>query len=86
MTGSAPRAVLLALGLVALSGCGGAASSAGGQAEALAGAWRARIAATSGVLTSMPGLEFMTVFNAGGTMTESSNFDGAPPVPPAYGV
>ena len=34
----------------------------------------------------MPNLEFMTVFNAGGTMTESSNFDGAPPVPPAYGV
>jgi hypothetical protein len=26
------------------------------------------------------------VFNAGGTMTESSNYDGAPPVPPAYGV
>jgi hypothetical protein len=34
----------------------------------------------------MPNLEFMTVFNAGGTMTESSNFDGVPPVPPAYGV
>jgi hypothetical protein len=38
-------------------------------------------------------LQFMTVFNAGGTMTESSNYDGAssnydgaPPVPPAYGV
>src|SRR5207253_864595 len=30
--------------------------------------------------------EFMYVFNAGGTMTESSNYDGAPPVPPAYGV
>lgn len=28
----------------------------------------------------------MYVFNAGGTMTESSNYDGAPPVPPAYGV
>jgi len=26
------------------------------------------------------------VFNAGGTLTESSNYDGAPPVPPAYGV
>ena len=28
----------------------------------------------------------MYVFNAGGTLTESSNYDGAPPVPPAYGV
>jgi len=28
----------------------------------------------------------MYVFNAGGTMTESSNHDSAPPVPPAYGV
>jgi hypothetical protein len=28
----------------------------------------------------------MYVFNTGGTMTESSNYDGAPPVPPAYGV
>ncbi len=31
-------------------------------------------------------LEFMYVFNLGGTMTESSNYDGAPPVPPAYGI
>ena len=28
----------------------------------------------------------MYVFNAGGTLTESSNYDGAPPVPPAYGI
>jgi hypothetical protein len=34
----------------------------------------------------MPGLEFMYVFNFGGTMTESSNYDAAPPVQPAYGV
>jgi hypothetical protein len=34
----------------------------------------------------MKGLRFAYVFNAGGTMTESSNYDGAPPVPPAYGV
>lgn len=31
-------------------------------------------------------LEFLYVFNQGGTMTESSNYDGAPPVPPAYGA
>ena len=34
----------------------------------------------------MKDLEFMYVFNQGGTMTESSNYDAAPPVPPAYGV
>jgi hypothetical protein len=34
----------------------------------------------------MKDLEFMYVFNAGGTMTESSNYDGVPPVPPAYGI
>lgn len=28
----------------------------------------------------------MYVCNAGGTMSESSKYDGAPPVPPAYGV
>jgi hypothetical protein len=28
----------------------------------------------------------MYVFNVGRTMTESSNYDAAPPVPPAYGV
>ena len=28
----------------------------------------------------------MYVFNPGGTMTESSNYDAAPPVPPAYGI
>ncbi|HTN49123.1 MAG TPA: hypothetical protein VMK32_06810 [Burkholderiaceae bacterium] len=31
-------------------------------------------------------LEFMYVFNSAGTLTESSNYDGAPPVPPAYGI
>lgn len=34
----------------------------------------------------MKDLEFMYVFNAGGTLTESSNYDAAPPVPPAYGT
>jgi hypothetical protein len=56
-----------------------------GEAD-LAGAWRARVQFTSGALAGVKDLEFMYVFNAGGTMTESSNYDGAPPVPPAYGV
>ena len=53
---------------------------------ALAGAWRSAIQFESGAFAVVKDLEFMYVFNAGGTMTESSNYDGAPPVPPAYGV
>jgi hypothetical protein len=56
-----------------------------GEAD-LAGAWRGRVQFSSGALAAVKDLEFMYVFNAGGTMTESSNYDGAPPVPPAYGV
>lgn len=54
--------------------------------DALVGAWRSKIQFTSGAFASINDLEFMMVFNAGGTLTESSNYDGAPPVPPAYGV
>lgn len=52
----------------------------------LTGAWRSQIQFSSGPFAAMKGLEFMYVFNAGGTLTESSNYDEAPPVPPAYGV
>ena len=52
----------------------------------LIGAWRSSLQFTSGPFASIKDLEFMYVFNAGGTMTESSNYDGAPPVPPAYGI
>src|SRR5664279_2454495 len=58
-----------------------------GKADAgLAGAWRGQVAGTSGWLASMKGLEFMYVFTADGTMSESSNYDAFPPGPPAYGV
>jgi hypothetical protein len=50
------------------------------------GAWESHVAFTSGAFAPMKDLRFLYVFNAGGTMTESSNYDGAPPVPPAYGV
>ena len=53
---------------------------------ALLGAWRSSIQFETGAFASIKDLEFMYVFNAGGTLTESSNYDGAPPVPPAYGV
>lgn len=50
------------------------------------GAWRSTLQFSSGAFASIKDLEFMYVFNQGGTLTESSNYDGAPPVPPAYGV
>ena len=56
------------------------------QGNDLSGAWRAEIKFGSGVFAGINDLEFMYVFNAGGTLTESSNYDAAPPVPPAYGV
>jgi hypothetical protein len=52
----------------------------------LVGAWRSQIHFDSGAFAEVKDLEFMIVFNAGGTMTESSNYDAAPPVPPAYGI
>jgi hypothetical protein len=52
----------------------------------LAGTWRASLQFESGPLAAVKDLEFMYVFNAGGTMTESSNYDANPPVPPAYGI
>jgi hypothetical protein len=52
----------------------------------LAGAWRGKVTFSSGMFAGLKGLEYMYVFNRGGTMTESSNYDGVPPVPPAYGV
>ena len=56
------------------------------EAHDLVGAWRGKVQFKSSAFAAVKDLEFMYVFNAGGTMTESSNYDGAPPVPPAYGV
>ena len=38
-----------------------------------------------GAIAAFKDHEFLLAFNAGGTMTESSNYVGVPPVPPAYG-
>lgn len=70
--------------LAALLGC--PAEPPPAPPAALTGAWRASIQFSSGAFSGIKDLEFMYVFNAGGTLTESSNYDGAPPVPPAYGV
>src|SRR5215831_5152294 len=78
------RLAILAAG-VALAACTPASAPPPGP-DVLIGAWRSQVHATSGAFTEMKGLEFMYVFNAGGTMTESSNFDSVPPAPPAYGI
>ena len=52
----------------------------------LVGAWRGKVTLSSGAFAALKDLHYMYVFNAGGTMTESSNYDAVPPVPPAYGV
>lgn len=54
--------------------------------EELVGEWRAQLQFSGGAFAAVKDLEFMYVFNLGGTMTESSNYDAAPPVPPAYGI
>ncbi len=64
----------------------GCAAPQPAQPAPLVGAWRSSVQFKSGMLASIKDLEFMYVFNAGGTLTESSNYDAAPPVPPAYGV
>lgn len=65
---------------------GGCQTGSPPQPEALIGAWRGPAKFTTGPYVEVKDLELMYVFHADGTMTESSNYDGAPPVPPAYGV
>jgi len=75
--------------LLMASACGDAPAPVKGESserDSLAGAWRSQIRFSSGPLAEIKDLEFMYAFNVGGTMSESSNYDGAPPVPPAYGV
>jgi hypothetical protein len=76
------RRTVLALLLVA--GCRTSAPERG-AVPALVGAWRAKVQFTDGAFATVEDLEFLYVFNAGGTLVESSNYDEAPPVPPAYG-
>ncbi|MGB7905619.1 MAG: hypothetical protein WCF43_13055 [Steroidobacteraceae bacterium] len=57
-----------------------------GKGDDLTGAWRGAVQFLSGAFAEVKDLELMYAFIAGGTMTESSNYDAVPPVPPAYGV
>ena len=71
------------LGVVGLTGC---TTTSASSADRITGAWRGHVQFSTGAFAATKDLEFMYVFNAGGTMTESSNYDASPPVPPAYGV
>lgn len=62
------------------------AAQTGQGGDNLVGVWRGKVQFTSGVFSETKDLEFMYAFNVGGTMTESSNYDAVPPVPPAYGI
>ena len=79
---------LIATAIVLFAGAGSSACLAqtvmGG--DNLEGAWQGKVQFTTGAFTETKDLEFMYAFASGGTMTESSNYDAAPPVPPAYGV
>jgi hypothetical protein len=73
--------------LLASAGCStGTRSNQALPHAGLTGAWRSHPQFESGLFAEVHDLEFLYAFNAGGTMTESSNYDAAPPVPPAYGV
>lgn len=52
----------------------------------LVGTWRSDVQFESGAFASVKDLQFIYGFHIDGTLMESSNYDGAPPVPPAYGV
>ena len=82
------RILFSVLTFLALAGCSGARQPNQPSAEdiPLVGAWRAGLQFETGALSTFKDMEFLYVFNAGGTMTESSNYDAAPPVPPAYGI
>ena len=82
--------LLMLSAVLVITGCGNGQSSqmrVSADRGMLVGAWRAKIAFRSGPLAGMKDLEFLYAYNAGGTMTESSNYDeAANSSPPAYGV
>jgi len=63
-----------------------ACSKASNHKDNIVGAWKGKVQFKTGAFSEIKNWEFMWVFNSGGTMTESSNYDGVPPTPPAYGI
>lgn len=86
MFGNAAKWTALMIALLASTVPSPCLSQTRPRSDDLAGAWRGQVQFSSGAFAETKDLEFMYVFNLGGTMTESSNYDAAPPVPPAYGV
>jgi hypothetical protein len=74
---------LLCAAALAFAGC---RAETADRSPSLVGAWRSQLQFATGPFKDVKDLELMYIFNDGGTMTESSNYDGAPPVPPGYGV
>jgi hypothetical protein len=84
------RIIMLVLSALLLTVGHGPASSPPAHKDSdndsLVGSWRSRVQFKTGAFSAVKDLEFMYAFHSGGTMNESSNYDAAPPVPPAYGV
>jgi hypothetical protein len=86
--GTTSRGVLVLIALLGV-GCRPQPSQTAASdtaASDFVGEWRAKLQFTNGAFAPIKDLEFMYVFSQGGTMTESSNYDASPPVPPAYGI
>jgi hypothetical protein len=83
-----PARLALPISTLLCIACGHSAARPASHADApgLTGAWRSSVHFTSGAFASITDLQFMYVFDESGTMIESSNYDAAPPVPPAYGI
>jgi len=81
-----PHSLIRSSVLAALFLSAGCASNNAPATAPLVGAWRSSVQFEAGAFAEIKDLEFMYVFHSDGTMTESSNYDAAPPVPPAYGV
>lgn len=80
------RASIASAALAAMLIVAGCGPNEAPRTAPLVGAWRSSVQFDSGAFAGIKDLEFMYVFHADGTLTESSNYDAAPPVPPAYGV
>ncbi len=86
MSGKLEMLTAFAISLLASAVTSTCLAQTGKGSDSLVGAWRGQVQFTTGAFAETKNLEFMYVFAVGGTMTESSNYDAAPPVPPAYGV
>lgn len=75
---------LLLLSLLVAIGCQNEAEVKPGAP--IVGAWRSQVQFESGPFASVKDLTFMYAIHDDKTLMESSNYDGAPPVPPAYGL